>query len=396
MRRYREVLRAPHVAAMVAAALLSRFPIGINSLAMVLYLRQQTGSFAIAGAVAGSLAAGSGLGAPVMGRLVDRTGPRRVLIPLAFVHAAALGAVVACGALGAPTLALLACGFVAGFAVPPTSSVLRALWPELLSDRPDLLQAAYALDSTLIELIFVGGPLLTGLIAAVYEPAAALVVSAVSVVAGTIAFSRREPTRAIEPERHHERHWLGALASPGVRTLVITCLPAGVGIGICEVAIPAFARAHGVANLAGLLLATWSFGSGVGGLVYGALPRRASLRRIHLAVTAALPLSLVPMTLASSVPAMAVCVIPGGSCIAPLLATRNELVGGVAPAGTRTEAYTWPITAFVIGIAAGNAVAGGIVDGPGAQAAFLVAAVCAAAGTVVAAVGNRTLAPVTS
>jgi MFS family permease len=396
MRRYREVLGAPHVGAMVAAALLSRFPIGINSLAIVLYLRQQTGSFAVAGAVAGALAAGSGFGAPVQGRLVDRLGPRRVLVPLAFVHAAALGAVVACGTLGAPTVALMVCGFVAGFAVPPTSSVLRALWPELLRDRPDVLQAAYALDSTLIELIFIGGPLLTGLIAAVSSPAAALVVSALSVVAGTIAFSRLEPARAIVPEHHHERHWLGALTSPGVRTLVITCLPAGVGIGICEVAIPAFARAHGVANAAGLLLATWSFGSGAGGLLYGALPRRASLRRIHLAVTAALPLSLLPMTLASSVPGMAVCVIPGGCCIAPLLATRNELVGGVAPAGTRTEAYTWPITAFVIGIAAGNAVAGGVVDGPGVQAAFLVAVACSAAGTVVAAVGNRTLAPVTS
>jgi MFS family permease len=396
MRRYRDVLRAPHVAAMVASALLSRFPLGINSLAIVLYLRQQTGSFAVAGAVAGTLAAGSGFGAPVQGRLVDRLGPHHVLVPLAFVHAGALGAVVACGALGAPTVALLVCGFVAGFAVPPTSSVLRALWPELLSERPDLLSAAYALDSTLIELIFVGGPLLTGLIAAVSSPAAALVVSAASVVAGTIAFSRLEPSRAIAAERQHERHWLGALASPGVRTLVITCLPAGVGIGICEVAIPAFARAHGVANAAGLLLATWSLGSGAGGLLYGALPRRASLRRIHLAVTAALPLSLVPMTLASSVPAMALCVIPGGCCIAPLLATRNELVGGVAPAGTRTEAYTWPITAFVIGIAAGNAVAGGVVDGPGVQVAFLVAAVCAAGGTVVAAVGNRTLVPVTS
>jgi MFS family permease len=396
VKRYRDVLRAPHVRAMVAAALLSRFPLGINSLAVVLYLRQQTGSFAVAGAVAGALAAGSGFGAPVQGRLVDRVGPGSVLVPLAFVHAAALGAVVGCGALGAPAVALVICGFVAGFAVPPTSSVLRALWPELLEARPDLLPAAYALDSTLIELIFVGGPLLTGLIAAVYSPAAALVVSAVSVVAGTIAFSRLEPARAIAPEHHEERHWLGALASPGVRTLVITCLPAGAGIGICEVTIPAFARAHGAAAAAGLLLATWSCGSGAGGLLYGALPRRASLRRIHLAVTAALPLSLVPMTLASSVPAMAVCVIPGGCCIAPLLATRNELVGGVAPAGTRTEAYTWPITAFVIGIAAGNAVAGGVVDGPGVQAAFLLAILCSAAGTVVAAVGNRTLAPVTS
>jgi predicted MFS family arabinose efflux permease len=95
-------------------------------------------------------------------------------------------------------------------------------------------------------------------------------------------------------------------------------------------------------------------------------------------------------------PVMALMVVPGGCCIAPLLATRNELVGGVAPEGARTEAYTWPITAFVGGIAIGSAVAGGVVDGPGVRVAFLVAIACAAAGTVVAAVGNRTLAPVTS
>ena len=54
---------------------------------------------------------------------------------------------------------------------------------------------------------------------------------------------------------------------------------------------------------------------------------------------------------------MALLVIPAGCCIAPLLATRNELVGGVAPPGMRTEAYTWPITAFVGGIAVGAALA---------------------------------------
>jgi MFS family permease len=396
MSRYRDVLRAPHVAALVAATLLARFPIGINALAIVLFLRQETGSFAVAGAVAGSLAAGSALGAPVQGRLVDRLGPRRVLVRLAFLHGTALAALVACGALGAPIAALLACGFVAGFAIPPTSSVLRSLWPELLAERPDLLQAAYALDSTMIELIFIAGPLLTGAIAAVSSPAAALVISAVSVVAGTVAFTALPPARAIAPDRHGDRHWLGALASPGVRTLVVTSLPAGVGLGMCEVGIPAFARAQGAAAAAGLLLATWSLGSGLGGLVYGALPRRPPLRRVHLAVTAALPLSLLPLAAASSVGAMALLVIPGGCCIAPLLATRNELVGGVAPAGARTEAYTWPVTAFVGGIAIGSGVAGAVVDGPGWRVAFLAAAACAAAGTVVAAVGNRTLRPVAS
>ena len=81
-------------------------------------------------------------------------------------------------------------GLLAGFAIPPTSSVLRSMWPSLLADRPHLLQPAYALDSVLIELIFILGPLLTGLLTAIAAPQVALIVSAVSVVAGTLAVHR--------------------------------------------------------------------------------------------------------------------------------------------------------------------------------------------------------------
>ncbi|MGH2949640.1 MAG: MFS transporter, partial [Solirubrobacteraceae bacterium] len=199
MRRYAAVLRTPHVAALIASTLLARFPIGINALAIVLYLRAERGSFAIAGLVAGALAAGSGVGAPVQGRLVDAFGQRRVLVPLGAVHAAALGALVWTTEAGAPLAVLFACGLMAGFAIPPTSSVLRSMWPSLLRERPELLQAAYALDSVLIELIFIAGPLLTAAIATVMTPQAALAVSAASVMVGTLSFTALPPSRAVRP-----------------------------------------------------------------------------------------------------------------------------------------------------------------------------------------------------
>jgi MFS family permease len=90
---------------------------------------------------------------------------------------------------------------------------------------------------------------------------------------------------------------------------------------------------------------------------------------------------------------MALLVIPAGVFIAPLLATRNELIGWVAPPGSRTEAYTWPVTAFVGGIAIGSAMAGGIVEASGWRPAFLVAAGAAAVGTAVAFVRRGTLIP---
>src|SRR6185503_273900 len=196
----------------------------------------------------------------------------------------------------------------AGFAIPPTSCVLRWMWTDLL--EPRLHQAAYALDSTMIEVIFISGPLLTAAIAALSSPAGAMIVSAVAVVTGTTIFTALPPTRHVEPEEHQPGGLLGALASPGVRTLVLISLPTGVGIGMLEVGIPAFSRAEGVAAAAGVLLALWSFGSLIGGLLYGTLPRRRGLFQTHLLVGALLPLTLLPLAFAPSVWVMALLVIP--------------------------------------------------------------------------------------
>jgi len=282
---------------------------------------------------------------------------------------------------------------LAGFAIPPTSSVLRSMWPHLLRANPRLLQPAYALDSVIIEVIFIAGPLLTAVLTAVVSPQAALIVSAASVVAGTLLFTSLPPSRDWRPEKEGRAGMLGALASPGVRSLVIVSLPAGMALGICEIALPAFADAEGSRELAGVLLAVWSLGSVAGGLVYGALPSRPPLDKVHLAVAALLPLSLLPLAAAPSIAVMGLLVIPAGLFIAPLLATRNELVGHVAPPSSRTEAYTWPVTAFVGGISIGSALAGLLVEGPGWRVAFLVASGIAATGAIIVLARRETLVP---
>src|SRR5215218_3910108 len=289
----------------------------------------------------------------------------------------------------------MACSLSAGFAIPPTSAVLRSMWPALLGERPGLVTAAYALDSVMTEVIFILGPLLTAVIAATMSPAAALIISAVSVMVGTIAFTAQAPSRAAPRPDADERAAagrLGALSSPGVRSLVFTSVPAGIGIGICEVALPAFSDASGARELAGVLLAVWSVGSAAGGLAFGAWHRRPPLQRVHIAVAALLPLALLPLAAAPSVAVMALLVLPAGVFIAPLLATRNELIGWVAPRGALTEAYTWPVTAFVGGISIGSAIAGLLVEGPGWSTAFVIASAFAAVGALLVFVRRSTFA----
>jgi MFS family permease len=394
MRQYLEILRTPRVARLFGASLLARLPIGINGLALVLLVEAETGSFGSAGAVSGALALGTGAAAPLAGRVIDALG-ERLLMVLACVHAAALVAIVALTRAGAPTIALVATALVAGAALPPASSVLRARFPALFGGRPALIQGSFALDSVLTETIFTVAPLLTAALVVLVDPAAALLVAAAAVVVGNVILVATVPPLARSDEAP-EPGWLGALASPGIRTLVVAMFPVGFAFGALEVALPAFADDEGSPELAGVLLALWSVGSLIGGLVYGARPRRRPLARVHLLIALGLPLTLAPLAVASSPFAMALLVLPAGTLIAPLIATRNELAGRVAPVGSETEAYTWPLTAMVAGIAAGAAAAGALSDAASWQAAVLVAAAAAAVGAAVATGRRATLAPATA
>ena len=387
---YARILRHPRMAGLFAAALVARLPIGINGLAVVLFLREETGSFAVPGAVAGGLALGMGVGAPFMGRLVDRLGAR-VLLPLAGANAAGILALLVLGHADAPPPVLVALGVATGAAYPPSPSVLRARFSELLREEPALVPSAYALDSVLLELTFVLAPLLVVAVIAVLGAGAALVVSAATVLLGVGAFVWLLPPDGPRAPGHHDAGLLGVLRAPGIRTLVMTMVPVGFAIGALEVAVPAFSHDQSRAELAGVLLATWSMGSAVGGFVYGARVRQSPLPLVHLRLTMLLPLGFLPLLLAPSMAVMAVLLVPAGLFIAPILATRNELASQAAPPGTRTEALTWPLTALVGGIALGAAGGGALIDASGWHAAATAAVISAAAGGLVAASRRESL-----
>jgi len=391
--RYARVLRAPHVAPLLAAAVVARMPIGIGALAIVLFLREETGSYGRAGVVAGAFALGGAVGAPAIGRLVDRFGQTRVLVPVALGHAAGLGALVALGLLGAPLTLLMATALVTGICIPPISAVLRPLLPGLVGGDPELVTTAYALDAVLVELVFVSGPLLTAAATATLSPVAALVLAAVLVVAGAAAFAASEPSRGWRSERRDAGHGaLGALRSAGLRTLVVVTLPIGFCFGAMEVTLPAFAEDVANRAWAGALIAIWSAGSALGGLWYGARAWRGGVAERYVRLAWLLPLGYLPLAAAPSMAVMVPLCVLAGVTIAPLLTAGNQLVGDVAPAGALTEAFTWPITALVTGLAVGNAAAGAVVEAADWRAAFLVAAAGASLGAVVALAGRRALA----
>jgi hypothetical protein len=396
---YTRILRSPSVAVIVLATLIGRLPIGISGLAILLYVRQVTGSFAAAGACTGALALGSAAGAPLQGRLVDRRGVH-MLLPLAAVHATGLLLVWTLGAVEGPTVAIGGAALAAGAAIPPLSSVLRSRWPYLLERQPELVPSAFALDSVLIEVIFVVGPLLTTAVVATMGPEYALGVSAGCVLSGTtllLAGLRGTPAPEIAGRDRGRALGLGALAAPGLRTLVLASLPVGFCLGTIEVVLPAFSQAEGSRELAGVLLAVWSTASGAAGLLYGARQREVPLTDIHLRLACLLPLGIASLAVASSPLTMALLAILAGLPIAPLIASRNQLVGRVSPPGVATEAFTWPLTALVGGVSLGAAAGGAVIESSSWTSGVFMGVIVGAIGAAVVVTRRGTLsAPVTT
>jgi len=189
------------------------------------------------------------------------------------------------------------------------------------------------------------------------------------VVVGTWSFLVLLPARAAALDEHGEevvRPRLGALASPGIRTIVLTMVPVGFAFGLVEVSLPALARADGSPELAGLLLSVWSGASALGGIVWGAGTHVRPIERTNALLACLLPVGFAPVLLSGSVPLAALLIIPAGVVIAPLIATRNELAGRVSPPGASIEAFTWPTTALLGGISAGTAPRGARGGGPAA------------------------------
>src|SRR6476620_3283177 len=100
IRRYADVLRAPHVTPMLLASMLARLPYGVYALAVILYLAEARGSYAVAGFVDAAFGLGAAAGAPWQSRLIDRLGQRRVLLVAVAVDVTATGLLIALNEAG--------------------------------------------------------------------------------------------------------------------------------------------------------------------------------------------------------------------------------------------------------------------------------------------------------
>ncbi len=389
---YVAVWRIPGARPLLITSIVARLGAGITSLAMVLLVAGATGRYTPAAIAAGAYAIAGALTSPLLGRLADRVGPTQVLRVTGVLHPLALvGLVLA--SLGTPALPVIwIFAALAGATYPPMTAAVRGAWNALTTPergRDHLRTAAIAAESSLVEMIFVAGPVLVAGFVAFASPAAAILASAVTTLVGTLATAPSSPMRL--PRPHAERvavRGLGPLGLPGFGLLLVCIAGLGFSFGAAGVAVPAYASAHvdqHADSVAGLLLGVWGLGSALSGFWFGTRKPADGLARQFGWLLGAVAASFVVFALMPSVIALGVALVLGGCTIAPALIVGTMLIGRITPASMHTEAYTWVSTVSIMFSAVGSAVTGLLVDHGGLAASFLVAGAAIAVGALIAA-----------
>ncbi|PFG48734.1 putative MFS family arabinose efflux permease [Amycolatopsis sulphurea] len=353
---YRRILAMPGVRSSVILMFFARLPLTMTGVTLTLYVVSDLGrGYGEAGVVGAASTLGTALGAPVLGRCIDRYGLRPVV--------AACGAASTAFWFAAPHLSypvLVACALPEGLLCMPAGSLARQILTALVP--AEQRRAAYSLDTILVEATFMIGP--AAGIAAITALPATLVLSGLGVLFGLtslLTYLLNPPIRdEDEPgpagvTRPPLRSWLSA-------RLVATLLVAA-GAMFClvgtEVATLASLRSHGDGGWTGLVIVVMCAASMLGGIVHGGVRRSLSQGVLVMLLTVlVIPVGLweQPWWL------LMLALIPTNLACAPTLAATTETVSSLAPPAVRGEAMGLQDASTRLGLAAGSPVVGFAID----------------------------------
>lgn len=357
--RYADLFGIPGLKVTILASVLGRLPVGITGLALLLLVQGASQSFARAGAVSACYVAGLACMAPVVGRVIDRWGPRWPLLSCAALYPSALIALLVALRSSAPHWAVLALAATAGAGLPPITVCMRSFFKRRLGEDP-LLATAYSLESVLIETIFIAGPMFVAVLVALASAALAVFAAAACGGVGALLFARSPVLARWRIEPRARPSLFGPLAESRLVALlgVITCY--SIAFGLIEIGVTAFAAEAGRRALAGVILGLMSIGSVLGGLTYGSRTWRLPLRRQFAAGLFLMGVGALLLAVAPHMLFFIVLSVTAGLVMAPVLAMQSMLVAKLAPAQYATEAFTWSATALLAGVGLGIAAGGWI------------------------------------
>jgi MFS family permease len=231
-----------------------------------------------------------------------------------------------------------------------------------------------AYEGAVDEASFVVGPVLVSSIAGLTAPGVGLVVALALASVGQTGF-------ALHPSALPRRTRIAVSSSapprqslPLAHLVFVLLAMAAVGLvfGSSQTGVAARMMESGDDGLTGPVYALMGVGSAVVGLLTTRLPARFGLADRIVAGGGLLVLGGILAAVAGSAPVLALACLSLGLAVAPVLVSAYALAERATPAGWGTTTMTALATANVIGVAAGAAVTGHLVDSVSPGAGLLV------------------------
>lgn len=361
---YRTVLAIPGVTRLTLVALLARVPVIAVGVVLTLHVVLGLGrGYGPAGLVGAASTIGTALGAPFLGRIVDRRGLRRMLVITTAVQGVFWGVVP-----WLPYTALLVAAFVGGLLTLPVFSVVRQALAAMVPEARR--RAAYSLDSMSVEVSYMIGPVLGVLVATTVSTRASMLMLGTMIVAAGVAMYALNPpvksAAAAGAARPPVHEWLRpALVAVLIATTACTVVLAGT-----DVALVAALQSTGQVSWIGVVLAVWGLLSLIGAFVYGAL--RHGIPPLALAVL--IGLCTIPVgLLGERWWVLCLTLVPAGMLCAPTLAALADAVSRLAPETVRGVVMGLHGSTLTAGFAIGAPLAGTVIDSASPAWAFAAA-----------------------
>lgn len=350
------------------------------SITILLHIELRYGNYASAGLVLAAQSVGQALAGPLASRLMGSLGARRVLMFTTLICTALL-IVIALATL--PLVIITAAAFMLGATTPPITSAVRTIYPRLVPGNQ--VSALFSLDASAQEVIWIIGPVAAVFVSTQFGTTWGLLIAAAFMLGGGLWFivSPELTTVRIPPAR---RRFGAVLTRPTVAICTVVGFFFVASFAALEAGVVAAFGHDGIE--AGVILAIFSAGSILGGLLFGhrtVLPWSMVIRTaIVLAGTALCLMSLHPVWLS-------IALFFGGIGVAPMFAALFTIVSSTVKFSETAEAYGWIATGQLVGIALGSAAAGLAIDTSGGFGGLLVSTALLVATAIAAALGVRWL-----
>ncbi|MBV2153036.1 MFS transporter [Kitasatospora sp. SUK 42] len=359
---YRGLLALPGARTLFFVGLLARLPFTAASMALALHVVIDLDrGYGAAGLADLMLTVGGAMGAPLLGRSLDRFGVRPVVL--------VTGAVDAVFWVGAPYLSypwLLAASLVAGFmGLPVFTTIRRAIATRIPSEHQ---RKAFALDAILVEVVFMVGPsIAVGAITMVNDATATMTGIGVLYLGAGLLLTRLAPpleaggaTAGTKDSAAPEPSGLSLWLRPGFLLVLGVSMAANLVLAGSEISITAVLRDIDSTGWAGICVAIWCAASMVGGFWHGATSKPWRLPRLMLLMG----LTIAPVGIIGHGGWfwLALALLPSGFMCAPTLASASEEVTRAVPASVVGQAAGLQGSAMTIGAAIGAPLAGAVID----------------------------------